>query len=213
MMKDQKKTKEQLMEELAGLRQRVAELEASEAERQRAEEALRESEKRFRALIENSADAISLVDANGTVLYNSPSHSRMLGYSEEERMGRNTFELVHPDDRERLLHLLAGILQQPDLVVVPPTRIRHADGSWRWIEGVANNLLAEPSVQAIVVNFRDITARKQAEEALAQRVEELERFHRLAVGRELRMIELKRQVNDLSEQLGKEPPYDLSLLE
>jgi phage regulator Rha-like protein len=53
----------------------------------------------------------------------------------------------------------------------------------------------------------------RAEEALAQRVEELERFRRLAVGRELRMIELKRQVNELSEQLGKEPPYDLSLLE
>jgi phage regulator Rha-like protein len=54
--------------------------------------------------------------------------------------------------------------------------------------------------------------RKRAEEALAQRVEELERFHRLSVGRELRMIELKRQVNELSEQLGKEAPYDLSLL-
>lgn len=53
----------------------------------------------------------------------------------------------------------------------------------------------------------------RAEEALAQQVEELERFHRLAIGRELRMIELKRQVNELSEQLGKEPPYDLSLLE
>jgi PAS domain S-box-containing protein len=145
-------------------------------ERKRAEEALQQSEKRFRALIENSADAISLVDANGTVLYDSPSYSRMLGYRAEDRMERNTFELVHPDDREHLLHLLAGILQKPGQVVVPPTRIRHADGSWHWIEGVAHNLLAEPSVQAIVVNFRDITARKHAEEALrdySARLEEM----------------------------------------
>jgi len=103
---------------------------------------------------------------------------------------------------------------------VPPTRIRHGDGSWHWIEGVANNLLAEPGVQAIVVNFRDITERKQAEEELRRRAEELERinaelerFNRLAVGREQRMIELKRQVNALAEALGQAPPYDLSFVE
>jgi PAS domain S-box-containing protein len=160
--------RQQLLGEVAALRQRLAELEVAEAERRQAEEALSRSEKRFRALIENSADAISLIDARGTVLYNSPSYRRMLGYSEEERRGRNTFELVHPDDRERLSGLLARMLQQPDQVVVPPTRVRHADGSWHWIEGVATNLLAEPGVQAIVVNFRDITQRRQAEEALRE---------------------------------------------
>ena len=61
-------------------------------------------------------------------------------------------------------------------------------------------------------SFVDITERKRAEEKLAQRVEELERFHRLSVGRELRMIELKRQINELSEQLGREPPYDISFV-
>ena len=60
---------------------------------------------------------------------------------------------------------------------------------------------------------RELTERKRAEETLAQRVEELERFHRLAVGRELRMVELKRQINELSEQLGKEAPYDVSFVE
>jgi len=67
-------------------------------------------------------------------------------------------------------------------------------------------------VTSAIVQHKDITESKQAEEALAQRVQDLERFNRLAVGRELRMIELKRQVNELSEQLGKEPPYDLSVL-
>jgi PAS domain S-box-containing protein len=76
--------------------------------------------------------------------------------------------LVHPGDREHLLRIFAGILERPGQVVVPPSRVRHAGGSWHWIEGVANNLLAEPAVQAIVVNFRDITERKRAEEALRE---------------------------------------------
>jgi PAS domain S-box-containing protein len=143
--------------------------------RMHAEEALLHSEKRFRALIENSADAISLINAGGVILYDSPSYRRLLGFREEERLGRNTFELVHPDDRENLSHLFAGMLQKPEQVVLPPTRVRHADGSWHWIEGVANNLLAEPSVQAIVVNFRDITERKRAEEALNNTLADLER--------------------------------------
>ncbi len=136
--------------------------------RKQADEAQQQSEKRFRTLIENGADVISLINADGTVLYDSPSYQRMLGYGAEERVGQNTFELVHPDDREGLLSLFAGILQKPGLVNLPPTRIRHADGSWHWIEGVANNLLAEPSIQAIVVNFRDITERKQAEQVLRE---------------------------------------------
>jgi PAS domain S-box-containing protein len=134
--------------------------------RMQAEEALRQNEKRFRVLLENSADAISLLNANGTVTYDSPSYGRMLGYTSEERIGRNTLELVHPDDRENLSHLFAGILQKPGQVIVPPIRVRHTDGSWHWIEGIANNLLAEPSVQAIVVNFRDISERQRAEEGL-----------------------------------------------
>jgi PAS domain S-box-containing protein len=101
----------------------------------------------------------------------------MLGYS-EEGIGQSAFELVHPDDREYLLRLFAGILQKPGQVVVPPTRIRHADGSWHWIEGVANNLLAEPSVQAVVINFRDITERERAEEAQARLTADLERSNR-----------------------------------
>jgi PAS domain S-box-containing protein len=143
-------------------------------ERTRAEAELRESEKRFRALIENSTDAISLIDANGNILYESPSYEWVMGHREEDRARQNMFELVHPDEREHLQRLLAGILEKPGQVVVPSTRVRRADGSWRWIEGIANNLLAEPSVRAIVINFRDITERKQAEEALRQYTSELQ---------------------------------------
>jgi PAS domain S-box-containing protein len=128
--------------------------------------ALRASEKHFRALIENSAEAISLVDAKGTVLYDSPSYEKILGYRPDDRRGKVTFDLVHPDDREPLLKLFEELLQKKDQVVLPPVRVRHADGSWRWIEGTAQNLLTEPGVGAIVINFHDITERKRMDQAI-----------------------------------------------
>jgi len=135
-------------------------------EKQRAEDALKASEKHFRSLIENSSDAISLISAEGTILYESPSVYRVLGYSPEELVGRNVFELLHPDDLPEIMPLFSQILQQPDQVVTAGARYRHKDGSWLWIEGTGRNLIAEPSVQAIVVNYRDITERKRAEEEL-----------------------------------------------
>ncbi|MDM7926717.1 MAG: PAS domain S-box protein [bacterium] len=135
--------------------------------RVRAEQALQSSERRFRALIENSSDAIALIDSAGIVLYHSPSYERVMGYRADERAGKSTFDLIHPEDRPRVSELLAGILRDGGRVPVPPVRVRHADGTWRWIEGVANNLIGEPAVSALVVNFRDITERKEAEKALA----------------------------------------------
>jgi PAS domain S-box-containing protein len=137
-------------------------------ERKRTEEALRQSEERFRALVENSADGIVLIGAQGTITYASPATTRILGYTIDEYVGRNGFELVHPDEAERLAGILAEMLQKPGYPVTVQYRLRHKDGSWRWIEGVGTNLLAEPSVRAIVANYRDITDRKQIEEALLE---------------------------------------------
>jgi len=135
-------------------------------ERNQAEKALRESELKFRALIENSTDVISLLDKNGFVLYNSPSYTRTMGYPVKKRIGHYTFDLVHPDDRNKFLSLFAGIIKKPGKVRMPSVRVLHNNGSWLWIEGIANNLLNESSVNAIVVNYHDITERKHAEEAL-----------------------------------------------
>lgn len=138
-------------------------LESETADRRRAEEALRESETRFRALIENSADAVAMVAADGVVLYKSPSASRILGFPAEERVGGNAFELVHPEDVGRVKALWAALLQVPGATVTGVVRCQHADGSWRWIEAVGTNLLGQPGVKAIVVNYRDITDRRRAE--------------------------------------------------
>ena len=133
-------------------------------ERKQMQEQLRASERRFRALIEKSSDAIVLVDETGMLLYASPSTTRLLGYTPEELVGHSAFELIHPEDVETVARALAALVQEPARGPKAEFRARHKDGSWRWIEGIGTNLLADPSVGAIVGNFRDITQRKWAGE-------------------------------------------------
>jgi PAS domain S-box-containing protein len=143
-------------------------------ERTRAEQALRASERRFRALTENSADGIALLDAKGAIRYASPTSAQALGYSVGELVGTNMFELMHPDDIQSVSLLLSALVEKPETPLTIQFRFRHKDGSWCWLEATGNNLLAEPAVQAIVVNYRDITERKRAEEALKEYSERLE---------------------------------------
>ena len=129
------------------------------------EQALRQSEQRFRRLVQNSSDIIKLLDAQGNVLYESPSVERILGYRPEQRIGRNIFRepLVHPDDLAAKRTFLEDALRCPGAVVSAEFRLRHADGSYRDIEAIGQNRLDDPNVAGIVANYRDITARKQAE--------------------------------------------------
>jgi len=135
-------------------------------ERVLADEMLQASERRHRALIENSQDVIALVDGDGTVLYDSPSITHVLGYAPHERIGRSISEFVHPDERQTFTQRFTAFVQQPGAVMESQTRVRHMDGSWRWIEAVRSNLIADPSIQAIIVNYRDVTERVRGEEAL-----------------------------------------------
>ena len=137
-------------------------------------EQLASQEKRFRALIENDADGIILVDGEGVVRYASPSTERILGYSPEELVGHSAFENVHPDEREASLAQLAQHVENPSVDVSTRFRALHKDGSWRCLASVATNLLADPAVGAIVVNYRDITLRLEAEAQLRQAHDELE---------------------------------------
>jgi PAS domain S-box-containing protein len=146
-----------------GIAEKVLVVSRDVTERKRVEEELRRSEKRFRALIENSTDAIALLNPAGLVLYAGPSTERILGHANEDFVGRRIFELIHSEDRERTISLFNGLTQNPGHVVRIECRVRHKDGSWRWMEGTGKNLLNEPSVEAIVLNYRDITERKLAE--------------------------------------------------
>ena len=126
------------------------------------------SEKRFRALIENSADGIALLAADGTVLYASPPTRLMLGHDPSAVIGKQVLEHMHADDLPLARDLCAQVRATRGATLSSQFRYRHKDGSWRWIESTDNYLLAEPGVEAIVVNYRDVTERKQAEEEREQ---------------------------------------------
>ncbi|CAG0964054.1 partial two-component system, NarL family, sensor histidine kinase EvgS, partial [Anaerolineae bacterium] len=143
-------------------------------ERKQAEEALRASEARFRALVENSSEIITILNADGTARYESPAHERVLGYTLDEMIGAYPLALVHPEDLPRLLDIFVTGIQVPKYTAQAEYRIRHKDGTWRTMEMVACNLLEDPAVEGIVVNSRDITERMSAEAELAKYREHLE---------------------------------------
>ncbi len=147
--------------ELVGTLQDVTEL-------RQAEEELRRSEERFRALVQNSLDVVSVVDANATVLYYSPSVEAVMGYKPEEFIGKNALEVVpiHPDDLSHVRDVFSYLVANPGVNYSIEMRLMHANGSWRTVEATANNLLDDPSVGDIVTNYRDITERKRSEEEL-----------------------------------------------
>jgi PAS domain S-box-containing protein len=147
-----------------------------EMERRQFEQKLAEENARFRALTEHSTDAVALVRADGTVLYSSPSSRKVLGYEPDEFTGRSGFEVVHPDDLGRIVNRLAELVQTPGTPVAVELRVRHKDGSWRWVECIGTNLLAETAVRAVVVNFRDISRRRRALEALQESEQRFARF-------------------------------------
>ena len=143
-------------------------------ESKQVEKALRESQERFYTLVQNALDIIMVTDAGGTIKYMSPSVERVLGYQPEEIVESNTAEYVHPDDLMKGYDEFAKVVSKRGVhPVAVETRVRHKDGSWRYLEGIAHNLLDHPAVRGLVFNHRDITDRKQAERKLAQRAAEL----------------------------------------
>lgn len=137
-------------------------------DRKRAEEGLRRSEERFRALVENSHEVVSLFDSEGRWLYISPSVRRIWGYTPEEMLATKHFgERVHPDDVKAVLKKFYGLVANPQAVMRVEFRALHKDGSWRDIEAVTVNRLDDPAIGAIVANLRDITERRRADEQRA----------------------------------------------
>ena len=137
-------------------------------ERKQAEEALRDSEGRFRSLIENASDVVVIVDANGTIRYESPAVESVLGYKPEELVGKDMSVTVRPDDLANTMNAFTEVIKNPGVPMKFELNLRHKDGSVRMVEAIGKNLLNAPGVAGIVANYRDITERKQAEEALRE---------------------------------------------
>ncbi|MBK7632399.1 MAG: PAS domain S-box protein [Ignavibacteriales bacterium] len=131
-----------------------------------AEEASLKTKTHYQKLIENAPDGIVQISEDGEFKYVSPSAKRIFGYSIEKRVEQLPAELTHPDDLPIVLGTLSAIIKNPALVPTIEYRFKNTKGNWLWIESTFTNLLNEPSVDAIVINFRDITERRKMEEAV-----------------------------------------------
>jgi PAS domain S-box-containing protein len=132
-----------------------------------AQEDLSIREEYYRRLTENAPEGIMVLDSKGVMRYYSQSMKRVLGYEEGENIGKSVFEFVHPDDVPKALNAFSELISlDPGAVVSVEMRALHKDGSWRDIEVIGTNRLFDPAVKGVVVNFHDVSERKQAEEAL-----------------------------------------------
>ncbi|ANE52667.1 PAS domain S-box protein [Flavisolibacter tropicus] len=163
-------------------------------DKREAEQQLRLSEQRFKSLVQNSSDLISINDEQGVCRYVSPTVSEILGYTPEDLQGRNALDLVHPDDKPVLFIKMQQFLKGRKLIS-SPYRYLNANNEWRWLESRGVNLLNDPDIKGLVITSRDITERIELQTQLDQRSKEIQKEMTAAV--------IKAQENERS-QLGQE---------
>jgi PAS domain S-box-containing protein len=133
------------------------------SDKKKAEEIISNKEKRFRSLLQNSNDGLSLLNIDGTILEISQTGKNIIGYDDSEMIGQARMDLIHPDDLELVSQAFVDIIEDPGKTRYFEYRTHCKDGQYKWLEASCSNLLHEPAVGAIVVNFRDITERKSQE--------------------------------------------------
>jgi two-component system cell cycle sensor histidine kinase/response regulator CckA len=153
------------------------------SERKQAEEALQGSEKHFRALIEDGSDIISEFDTQGIIQYLSPSIERTFGYQQKEMIGKNVFDFIHPDDVARVRDAFFRGVANPGNVYSLDLRFRHIDGSWRVLEAVGKFVVNPQGVTGVIVNSRDVTERRKADEQVTLLQDQLRQSQKMeAIG-------------------------------
>ncbi|HXK32832.1 MAG TPA: diguanylate cyclase, partial [Dehalococcoidia bacterium] len=129
-------------------------------------EELRRSEERFRSLVQNASDLVTVIDADTTITYQSPSIERLLGYTPDQVVGTRLSHLLHNDDVARTLAVLHDAMTDAGAQAAAEVRVRHIDGSWRDVEFIGTNQFSNPAIAGFVLNIRDITERKLLEQQL-----------------------------------------------
>jgi len=183
-------------------------------ERKRAEEALRQSEERFRSLVQNSMDMITVHDKDLIMRYATPSMEQILGYKPEQLIGKNPLSYVHPDDMALVIQEVEKVYAHRAEGIPTEYRFRHADGSWMWVESVANNQLNNQNIRGIILTSRGITERKQAKTQLEQLNKQLRDL--AASIQRTREEESTRIAREIHDELGQQLTaikIDLSFLE
>ncbi|MDO8531266.1 MAG: GAF domain-containing protein [Dehalococcoidia bacterium] len=164
--------------ELAGAFDQLAgSLQRRQAEAARASEALRHSERRFRGLTENASDIVAIIGSDERFQYISSSAQRLLGYTPEEIMGQSLRIYVHPEDVPMVIQAVAQAAQAPGAISRTAARVRRKDGSWRILEGIVKNAQGDPAVGGMIVNLRDITEQRNAQERIQQQLQALDNLY------------------------------------
>ena len=150
-------------------------------ERKNAEAELRKREDRFRLLIENASDIVTVINAAGIIRFQSPSVTHILGYQPGEMVGRSAFEFLHPDDLSRVTGTVKSAFANPGLPVSVEYRYHHSDGSWRYLQSVGRSIEGESPDGFLIVNSRDISETRKLEEQFRQS-QKMEAIGQLAGG-------------------------------
>jgi diguanylate cyclase (GGDEF)-like protein/PAS domain S-box-containing protein len=151
------------------------------------------NEDRFRSLIRHASDIIMIVSPDGMIHYTSPSIERILGYDPDGLSGDPATVLIHPEDHQRMALFLADLSSRVGAPQALDFRIRHRGGAWHHVEAIGTNLLADPAIQGIVINARDVSERKRAEDLLSHQA-----FHDTLTGLPNRSLFLDRVAHSLA---------------
>ncbi|NIQ37310.1 MAG: PAS domain S-box protein [Proteobacteria bacterium] len=167
------------------------------------EAALEETQTLYENLILNANDAITVINPHGTFSLVNPKFCEISGYSEEETKSLHLSKLVHPEDLPMVTDRHRRRLAGEDVPSNYQFRIIRRTGEVVFIDFNANVVKKEGKIIGVQAIARDITERKRAEKELQERMEELEKWHKLTVDREMRMVELKRKIDELESQINR----------
>jgi PAS domain S-box-containing protein len=183
------------------------------SERVLAQNKLQESEQQFRAMIENEVDVVTILDRNGYIKFESPALKRILGYSPEDLTGKSVFAFIHPADVAAVKRAFANVLATNEPSPPLEFRFRHASSGYRLLESIARNLLANPAVEGVIVNSRDITQRREAESALRKRDADLKKSNEKLQALNRRLLEAEdRERRRISRELHDDLNQELAAL-
>lgn len=144
-----------------------------------AEQAKQQSELKFKTLVEHSSDLIAILNMKGVFTYQSPSFKRVLGYENDELIGRNSLEFARPEDLPNIKNDFKSILKEPQEIFVREYHFRHKDDSWRILESITKTINDEENnISGILFNLRDVTQRRETENRLRAFTAKLERSNR-----------------------------------
>lgn len=135
-------------------------------DRKLAQQAVERSEQRFRSLVQNASDLISIFTADAKMIYQTVSVERVLGYQLDEMLGKSIFDAIHPEDLDEVVNRFQETLRNPGTGVPIEFRIKHKEGHWVYLESIASNRLDDPNVEGVVLTSRDITERRRSEQQL-----------------------------------------------